>query len=122
MFCGLRCQKVASEQIQTIIDSRSKKGVKDPRQCNLIVRGHINIYDYEHAFKSVPSSQVNKVFYLTFLREPVARAISEYKHITEGLVAQFGPVFEYIIIYLIRNLIALWAAYLWGGLGLQFYL
>ena len=28
--------------------------------------------------------------YLAFLREPVARALSEYRHVTEGLVAQFG--------------------------------
>jgi hypothetical protein len=32
-----------------------------------------------------------RVFYLTFLREPVGRAVSEYRHVTEGLVAQFGP-------------------------------
>jgi len=31
------------------------------------------------------------VFYMTFLREPVSRAVSEFRHITEGLVAQFGP-------------------------------
>jgi hypothetical protein len=78
----------------------------DPNQCSLIFRGHINWEDYLKGFaKAFPaksdlikrsestaiSFEPPRVFYLTFLREPVSRAVSEFRHITEGLVAQFGP-------------------------------
>jgi len=81
----------------------------DPDQCSLVFRGHVNWQDYLRGFKEVwakqalvwatepseslvpPGAPLPRVFYLTFLREPVGRAVSEFRHITEGLVAQFGP-------------------------------
>lgn len=78
---------------------RARDRVKDPFQCSLIFRGHINVFDYHSAFRAVFETGLKpRVFYLTFLREPVSRAISEFRHITEGLVAQFGPVFFRLII------------------------
>jgi len=69
---------------------------KDFNQCSLLFRGHINWHDYAAGFAALAASTgaaaaPPRVFYLTFLREPVGRAVSEYRHITEGLVAQFGP-------------------------------
>ena len=59
------------------------------RKCHLFVRAHANLYDYQRAFESV--NRNGRVHYLAFLRDPVKRALSEHDHITNGLVAQFGP-------------------------------
>ena len=93
------------------------RGGGGEKQCRLVFRGHIGYWDYEEAFRALapswgavasspssspPSShssprppllppQQPRVLFLAFFREPVARALSEYKHVTEGLVAQFGP-------------------------------
>jgi len=92
MFCGHRCEGVASQQVAEIIASHKGKVVGTDREsrCKLVFRGHINWYDYVKGFTRhrIPSTSI---FFLTFLRDPVGRAISEYRHITEGLVAQFGP-------------------------------
>jgi hypothetical protein len=152
MFCGDECVKVVEEQIKTIFESREtpragglrgsnlksppppQRGggggrkpvrIKDPQQCSLVFRGHINMYDYVTGFNNVLAESSNlkemtssasssssssassssrvrvdpshlqfmhRVFFVTFLREPVSRAVSEFRHITEGIVAQFGPV------------------------------
>lgn len=126
MFCGDACTTVVEEQVKTIFESREiggqviKKGrknkMKDPQQCSLIFRGHINMYDYVQGFNNVIAQSSNlkhmtfksstntikvdpshlqslhRVFFISFLREPIARAVSEFRHITEGIVAQFGPV------------------------------
>ena len=77
----------------------------DPNQCRLMFRGHISYRDYEEGFRATITKEeraqtrglpyvppiLPRVLFLSFFREPVARALSEYKHITEGLVAQFGP-------------------------------
>ena len=116
LFCGHRCQGVVEEQISEIVRSRAVRkragsrvgqrgGAKrfDPNQCSLVFRGHINWRDYAAGFAAqftAPGGVAAgagslapppRVFFLTFLREPVARAVSEFRHVTEGLVAQFGP-------------------------------
>ena len=92
---------MATEEIHNILFSQGKGGKKkkgartDREQCSLIFRGHINMHDYRSSFRDVffaRGAPPPRVFYLAFLREPVSRAISEYRHITEGIVAQFGPV------------------------------
>ena len=56
-------------------------------QCQLIFRGHINWYDYVGGALTygVPRERIH---FMTFLREPVSRAISEYNHIT-GIFLHF---------------------------------
>ena len=78
-FCGHRCEKVLADAF--VSASKSRK-------CHLFVRAHANLYDYERAFSSIRGGRIR---YLAFLRDPVARALSEHDHITNGLVAQFGP-------------------------------
>lgn len=91
LFCGHRCEAVVAEQISSIVNSRQRRAhtrfVKDPNQCSLIFRGHINIFDYDRGFAAA-GILPHRVQYITFLREPVSRAVSEYRHITDGLVAQ----------------------------------
>ena len=79
-FCGHRCENV----LRDAFIKASKE-----RKCHLFVRAHANLYDYQRAFESV--SKGGRVHYLAFLRDPVKRALSEHDHITNGLVAQFGP-------------------------------
>ena len=79
-FCGHRCENV----LRDAFIKASKE-----RKCHLFVRAHANLYDYQRAFESV--SKNGRVHYLAFLRDPVKRALSEHDHITNGLVAQFGP-------------------------------
>jgi len=92
MFCGHKCEDVARKQVEEILAShKGRMAGRDPEpRCKLIFRGHINWYDYTKSF-SMHHIPRGNVFFLAFLREPVSRAISEYRHITEGLVAQFGP-------------------------------
>ena len=79
-FCGHRCENV----LRDAFAAASKQ-----RKCHLFVRAHANLYDYQRAFESV--NRNGRVHYLAFLRDPVKRALSEHDHITNGLVAQFGP-------------------------------
>ena len=79
-FCGHRCENV----LRDAFAAASKQ-----RKCHLFVRAHANLYDYQRAFESV--NKGGRVHYLAFLRDPVTRALSEHDHITNGLVAQFGP-------------------------------
>ena len=79
-FCGHRCENV----LRDAFIKASKE-----RKCHLFVRAHANLHDYQRAFESV--SKGGRVHYLAFLRDPVTRALSEHDHITNGLVAQFGP-------------------------------
>ena len=79
-FCGHQCENV----LRDAFIKASKE-----RKCHLFVRAHANLYDYQRAFESV--SKNGRVHYLAFLRDPVKRALSEHDHITNGLVAQFGP-------------------------------
>ena len=79
-FCGHRCEHV----LRDAFAAASKQ-----RKCHLFVRAHANLYDYQRAFESINKN--GRVHYLAFLRDPVKRALSEHDHITNGLVAQFGP-------------------------------
>lgn len=72
-FCGYKCDM--AEAFRT-------------SKCKLLVRAHANLYDYERGAAVVG---VRRLRWLALLREPVARAVSEYEHVTHGLVAQFGP-------------------------------
>lgn len=98
LFCGYKCLSIIHDQIKEVLASRSihrpRKLLarrKDANQCSLLFRGHINWDDYTKGFARAFSIKPPRVFYMTFLREPVSRAVSEFRHITEGLVAQFGP-------------------------------
>ena len=50
------------------------------------------VEQFGFALSSTPlNPSPSRIHFLTFLREPVSRALSEFRHITEGLVSQFGP-------------------------------
>ncbi|KAJ8601447.1 hypothetical protein CTAYLR_005947 [Chrysophaeum taylorii] len=79
-FCGFRCERVLSN---AFVEARRQNN------CRLFVRAHANWRDYAAAatLAGVPHHRLR---WLALLREPVARARSEYEHVTRGLVAQFG--------------------------------
>lgn len=53
-----------------------------------MARAHANLYDYEQGLK-VASPGARPVF-ITMLRDPVRRVLSEFVHVTHNLVAHFG--------------------------------
>mmetsp|Transcript_52691 Transcript_52691/g.120077 ORF Transcript_52691/g.120077 Transcript_52691/m.120077 type:complete len:291 (-) Transcript_52691:1463-2335(-) len=59
------------------------------RGCKFLFRGHINVLDYNAGLRrAFPAVKRPAVKFITFLREPMARCLSEFSHVTEGLVAQ----------------------------------
>ncbi len=56
--------------------------------CQLMARAHTGLYDYEQGVKA-GRPRARPVF-ITMLREPVQRVLSEFAHVTHNLVAQFG--------------------------------
>ena len=75
-FCGHVCAEVLANAYRKA-------------KCHLFVRAHANLFDYKHGatLAGIPTTRLR---FLAVLREPVARAVSEYHHVTTGLVAQFG--------------------------------
>lgn len=56
---------------------------------------HIGLYDYAQAACSTLPPEARVVF-LTMLRDPIARVLSEYVHITENLDgAAYGRTWNY---------------------------
>ena len=51
----------------------------DGPPCKFLFRGHINLFDYERGFQQAFVDLTRDVRYITFLREPLSRALSEYK-------------------------------------------
>jgi hypothetical protein len=57
--------------------------------CKLLVRGHINLHDYRKAVARRLGDD-GSVHYLTMLRHPLKRVLSEYVHVSDH-VKSYSP-------------------------------
>lgn len=56
--------------------------------CQMMVRAHSNLYDYEQGLRAGRPGA--RPVFMTMLREPVQRMLSEFVHVTRNLVSEFG--------------------------------
>ena len=77
---GPRSRKVCSDVIARDVRDIQRGGKSgDGPPCKFLFRGHINLFDYERGFQQAFVDSTRDVRYITFLREPLSRALSEYK-------------------------------------------
>lgn len=88
-FCGFDCVAPMLAHMQTV----QRTGA-----CQLLARGHVGVGDYAAA-AAAAGADPSRLVWLTLVREPVSRALSEYRHVTEELGRQgpgrFGKAWDY---------------------------
>lgn len=75
MFCGANCLGRVKELVH-----RFYAGLET---CKMFVRGHIGVYDYREGLKAVQGGKPSDVIWITMLRDPVKRVISEFVHVCD---------------------------------------
>lgn len=80
LFCCKDCASFVKKQMRAI---------RQEHKCKLITRPHTNIYDFVQGSRTAGVER-QALHFLTFLREPVARALSEFRHVTSGISARLG--------------------------------
>lgn len=84
-FCTGGEHSTCKESLQ-----RDWRDIEREGGCQMFFWGHARYIDYATIFEANGVLTQN-VKYMSFLREPISRAISEYRHITEGITAAHGP-------------------------------